>query len=118
MSYQSFMSEKTNITKHSKRKYNEAFECYYENDRYDQPIDNKFFNTNIGHGVYVEKSGHESVTKPKNVPHVVDNVISDFREAFDLKKLEALGRTFVTIEETIEWCEMYLTLSGKQIPNK
>lgn len=96
-----------------KRKYNEVFDnAGYDDERYGQRIDMKYFSNKIGHNVYQSYLPSPSPS-PSRCRDAADIVIADFRMVLDEKKLNALGTTCKNIDEMVAWCEKYITLSGK-----
>jgi hypothetical protein len=78
----------------SKRTFSLAFEDDKEEEHYGQKIDDKFFETNIGHSVSQEAA---------------DSVIADFRSDFAnvLLRRERDCESKYDVDELIEWCDFY-----------
>jgi hypothetical protein len=72
----------------SKRTFSQAFEEDEEEEHYGQKIGDKFFETNIGHGV------------------AVDSVIEDFLGNEMLRRERDCEEKY-DVEEILEWCDFY-----------
>ena len=88
-----------------KRKYGEEFGDSFEDQRYNQHINEQFFQSNIGHGVVAP------VLDPVSI---LNTVIADFRQDLgsflattDKKEQPDSGK--LDISDILEWCEYYMT---------
>lgn len=87
------ISPKRKLEMTSKRTFSEAFEDDQEEEHYGQKIGDKFFDSNIGHGVSQA---------------AVDSVIEDFRVDFNnILRRERDCESKYDIKEIVEWCDFY-----------
>jgi len=94
-----------------KRTFSDAFEGE-EEEHYGQKIDDTFFETNIGHGVFSplqEQEKEQEQGQKANIQQAVDSVIQDFRHDFNNSlRRERDCESKYDVEEILAWCDYYL----------
>jgi CRISPR/Cas system-associated endoribonuclease Cas2 len=95
-----------------KRDFIIAFGDDAEEQRYGQKIQDSFFKTNIGHGVFTNTKSEEkpiiAEQKPITIQEITDSVIQEFRTDFNgILRRERDTESKYDMEELLEWVDYY-----------